>query len=85
MIFILVMSVLAVLGTITPTVILSLNQELKNNPSLPSTNVSIIAGNGTYGSGSSVSFNYPNGVAVDFSGNVYVATTKSEKYLQVAS
>ncbi len=54
----------------------------------PAGMVSTLAGSGTLGSddgiGSSASFNKPNGVAVDTSGNVYVADTENKKIRKIS-
>jgi sugar lactone lactonase YvrE len=55
----------------------------------PSGNVSTLAGSGNIGSsdgiGQSASFKYPSGVAVDGSGNVYVADTGNSKIRKITS
>ncbi|MGN8055127.1 DUF6443 domain-containing protein [Pedobacter sp. 22163] len=54
----------------------------------PSGTVSTLAGNGTAGfvngAGSGASFNYPNGVAVDASGNVFVADQQNHSIRKVS-
>ena len=52
-------------------------------------NVTTLAGSGAYGStdgqGTAASFSYPTGVAVDSSGNVYVADTGNNKIRKISS